>query len=67
VDLVAHCGWSGAGSFLCTLSLVDTATGWVAGLRDKRQEMVLHAVQRLQADLPCSILGLDRAITRASF
>jgi hypothetical protein len=39
MDLVAHCGWSGAGQFLYTLSMVDVATGWVvcAGLRDKRQ------------------------------
>jgi hypothetical protein len=38
VDLVAHCGWTGAGPFLYTLTLVDVATGWVscAGLRDKR-------------------------------
>jgi hypothetical protein len=40
MDLVAHCGWSGAGQFLYTLSMVDVATGWVAcaGLRDKRAE-----------------------------
>ena len=61
MDLVAHCGWSGAGQFLYTLSMVDVATGWVAcaGLRDKRQETVFHALQRLQADLPFRILGLD--------
>jgi len=61
MDLVAHCGWSGAGPFLYTLSMVDVATGWVAcaGLRDKRQETVFHALQRLQADLPFRILGLD--------
>jgi hypothetical protein len=41
MDLVAHCGWSGAGQFLYTLSTVDVATGWVAcaGLRDKRSEV----------------------------
>ncbi len=61
MDLVAHCGWSGAGQFLYTLSMVDVATGWVvcAGLRDKRQETVFHALQRLQAGLPFRILGLD--------
>src|SRR3979409_31905 len=60
IDLVAHCGWSGAGPFLYTLSMVDVATGWVVcGLRDKRQETVFHALQRLQADLPFRILGLD--------
>jgi hypothetical protein len=61
MDLVAHCGWSGAGPFLYTLSMVDVATGWVAcaGLRDKRQETVFHALQRLKADLPFRVLGLD--------
>jgi len=41
--------------------MVDVATGWVAcaGLRDKRQETVFRALQRLQADLPFRILGLD--------
>jgi hypothetical protein len=61
MDLVAHRGWSGAGPFLYTLSMVDVATGWVAcaGLRDKRQETVFHALQRLQGELPFRILGLD--------
>jgi Integrase core domain len=61
MDLVAHCGWSGAGQFLYTLSMVDVATGWVAcaGLRDKRQETVFHALRRIRAELPFRILGLD--------
>jgi Integrase core domain len=61
VDLVAHCGWTGAGPFLYTLTLVDVATGWVscAGLRDKRAQTVLAAVRRLQAGLPFTLLGLD--------
>src|SRR5438270_11428863 len=61
MDLVAHCGWSGAGPFLYTLSMVDVASGWVAcaGLRDKRQETVFHALQRLQVNLPFRIRGLD--------
>jgi hypothetical protein len=61
VDLVAHCGWTGAGPFLYTLTLVDVATGWVscAGLRDKRAETVLAALRRLQRGLPFTILGLD--------
>jgi hypothetical protein len=61
VDLVAHCGWTGAGPFLYTLTLVDVATGWVscAGLRDKRAQTVLAALRRLQDGLPFKILGLD--------
>jgi hypothetical protein len=50
-----------AGQFLYTLSMVDVATGWVAcaGLPDERQETVFHALQRIRADLPFRILGLD--------
>jgi len=61
MDLVAHCGWSVAGQFLYTLSMVDVATGRVAcaGLRDKRSDTVFCALQRLQHDLPFPILGLD--------
>jgi hypothetical protein len=61
VDLVAHCGWTGAGPFLYTLTLVDVATGWVscAGLRDKRAPSVLAALRRLEAGLPFKIRGLD--------
>jgi hypothetical protein len=49
MDLVAHCGWSSAGQFLYTLSMVDMATGWVAcaGLRDKRKETVIPTTMRL--------------------
>jgi hypothetical protein len=61
VDLVAHCGWTGAGPFLYTLTLVDVATGWVscAGLRDKRAQTVLAALRTLHDGLPFKILGLD--------
>src|SRR5258708_39974400 len=61
VDLVAHCGWTGAGPFLYTLTLVDVATGWVscAGLRHKRAQTVLAALHRLHEGLPFRILGLD--------
>jgi hypothetical protein len=61
VDLVAHCGWTGAGPFLYTLTLVDVATGWVSctGLRDKGAQTVLAALRRLQAGLPFTLLGLD--------
>jgi hypothetical protein len=61
VDTVAHGGWSGAGEFLLTLSLVDVATGWVAcaGLRDKRDDTVYRALQHLRAELPFPLRGLD--------
>ena len=41
------------------LPLAGVVTPGGAGLRDKRQETVFHALQRLQADLPFRILGLD--------
>ena len=61
MDLVAHCGWSAAGEFLYTLCVVDVATGWVvcAGLRNKREDTVLAALERLRDDLPFPMLGLD--------
>jgi hypothetical protein len=61
VDLVAHCGWTGAGPFLYTLTLVDVATGWVscAGVHDKRAQSVLAALHRLHEGLPFKIRGLD--------
>jgi len=59
MDLVAHCGWTGAGQFLYTLSLVDVATGWVscAGLRDKRAQTVLAALHGVHEGLPFKILS----------
>jgi hypothetical protein len=61
VDLVAHCGWTGAGPFLYTLTLVDVASGWVscAGLRDKRAQTVLAALHRVRDGLPFRLRGLD--------
>jgi hypothetical protein len=61
VDLVAHCGWTGAGPFLYTLTMVDVATGWVscAGLRDKRAQTVVAALRGVHEGLPFKILGLD--------
>jgi hypothetical protein len=54
MDLVAHCGWSGAGQFLYTLSMVDVVTGWVAcaGLRDKRSDRAALVGRRDAQNLP---------------
>lgn len=61
VDLVAHCGPSGAGEFLLTLSTVDVATGWSAcqGVRNKGQQAVFGALRQLRTELPVPLLGLD--------
>jgi hypothetical protein len=61
IDLVAHCGNSTAGSYLCTLDLVDLATGWTecAAVIDKSQNVVFAALEQLRARLPFSLLGID--------
>jgi hypothetical protein len=60
-DLVAHCGASGAGEFLFTVSAVDVATGWMAlqGVRNKSELAVFAALEQLRAELPFPLLGLD--------
>jgi hypothetical protein len=61
MDLVAHCGASGAGEFLFTLSAVDVASGWMSlqAVRNKGEVAVFAALQQLRADLPFPLLGLD--------
>jgi len=61
IDLVAHCGTSGAGEFLFTLSAVDVATGWMGleGVLNKGELAVFEALGRLRARLPFPTLGLD--------
>jgi len=51
IDLVAHCGTSGAGEFLFTVCGVDVATGWVAlqAVRNKGELAVFEALGRLRA------------------
>jgi hypothetical protein len=52
------CGWTGAGPFLYTLTLVDVASEWVscAGLRYKRAEAALIGLRRPQPPRLWSIL-----------
>jgi hypothetical protein len=61
IDLVAHCGSSGAGEFLLSLSTVDVATGWsaCAGVRNKGEYAVFAALERLRGELPFPLLGID--------
>jgi hypothetical protein len=60
-DLVAHCGTQADGSFLCTLTLTDVATGWTEclPLLNRSQEGVVAALSRAQQLLPFPILGID--------
>lgn len=61
IDLVAHCGPSGAGEFLLTLSTVDVATGWSAcvGVRNKGEYAIFQALCGLRDELPFPLQGLD--------
>ena len=61
IDLVAHCGNSTEGQFLCTLTCTDLCTGWteVVGLLHRSQEVVYKALQRVRQRLPFPLLGID--------
>ena len=61
VDLVAHCGTSTEGFFLCTLCAVDVATSWVEleAVWGKGQQRVGSAVHHVRQRLPMPLLGLD--------
>jgi hypothetical protein len=61
IDLVAHCGTSNAGHFLCTLVGTDVASGWTecVGILSKGQAAVFTALERLRQRLPFVLLGLD--------
>ena len=61
VDLVAHCGTSTQGFYLCTLCAVDIATAWVEldAVWGKGQVRVGGAVEHIRTRLPLPLVGLD--------
>ena len=61
VDLVAHCGSSTLGFYLCTLCAVDIPTAWVEleAIWGKGHERVGGGVHRVRQRLPMPLLGLD--------
>lgn len=61
IDLVAHCGNTTEGQFLCTLTCTDLCTGWteVTGLLHRSQEVVSEALCRMRRRLPFPLLGID--------
>jgi hypothetical protein len=61
IDLVAHCGESTAGIYLCTLNCVDVATGWTecVAVANKGQGAVFEALQLMRQRLPLPLLGID--------
>ena len=61
IDLVAHCGDSTAGQFLCTLTCTDVCTGWtdVTGLLHRSQQAVSQAIRLMRQRLPFPLRGID--------
>jgi hypothetical protein len=61
VDLVAHCGSSTTGFYLCTLCAVDVATTWVEleAVWGKSQQRVGGAIHHVWERLPVPLVGLD--------
>jgi len=61
VDLVAHCGSSTQGFYLCTLCAVDIASSWVElqAVWGKGQRRVGTAVHHVRQRLPVPLVGLD--------
>jgi hypothetical protein len=61
VDLVAHCGSSPEGFYLCTLCAVEITTAWVElePVWGKSQIRVGGAVDHVRTRLPMPLLGLD--------
>lgn len=61
IDLVAHCGNTTEGQFLCTLTCTDLCTGWteVTGLLHRSQDAVSEALGRMRQRLPFPLLGID--------
>lgn len=59
-DLVAHCGESTQGFYLCSLQMVDVATSWtlLEAIWGKGQERVGSGIHRGQLRLPFSLTGL---------
>jgi hypothetical protein len=61
IDLVAHCGNTTEGQYLCTLTCTDLCTGWtdVTAVLHRSQEAVSEAIQRMRQRLPFPLLGID--------
>ena len=60
-DLVAHCGNSTEGFYLCTLCAVDIITSWIELERvwGKGQQRVGGAIDHIRGRLPMPLLGWD--------
>lgn len=61
IDLVAHCGDSGAEMFISTLNTTDIATMWFEAepCMGKAQERILGGLQKIEQRIPYVLLGID--------
>ena len=61
IDLVAHCGSSTAGEYLCTLDCTDVASGWTEcrAVINKARTHTLEAMKVIEDKLPFPLLGID--------
>jgi len=61
VDLVAHCGASAKGEFVCTLNMTDVCSGWTQprAVINKARVHTVSAIGYLKGELPFQLLGLD--------
>ena len=60
--MVEHCGGSKTdGDYVHTLTRTDIATGWTecVALRMREQTLVIEAFNKVDAELPFPILGMD--------
>jgi len=59
-DLVHHCGVSASGEYVCTLQMVDVATGWSErrAVLGRSQRVMEHAFRRILARLPFPVLEI---------
>ncbi|MGF6918795.1 integrase catalytic domain-containing protein [Paraburkholderia sp. 40] len=62
IDMVEHCGGPKTdGDFVHTLTLTDIASGWTecVAMRVRNQMLVIEAFDKVAADLPFAMLGVD--------
>src|ERR1700712_593909 len=62
IDMVEHCGGSKTdGEFVHTLTLTDIASGWTecVAMGTRNQILVIEAFEKIAADLPFAMLGVD--------
>ena len=62
IDMVEHCGGAKTdGDYVHTLTLTDIASGWTecVAMRMRNQMLVIEGFDKVAADLPFAMLGVD--------